>query len=84
MVRQAQDAGQPGQPSFRRKPESRKSYRERASRLPRILDSGESRNDGGMMRLPWLTMSGWVACWYVAPLILSLSKDGVGGSTSSP
>ena len=41
----------PKQPSFRRKPESRKSYRKRASRLPRVLDSGFRRNDGFMMRL---------------------------------
>ncbi len=33
-------------PSFRRKPESRKSSRKRMSRLPRVLDSGFHRNDG--------------------------------------
>ena len=41
----------PKQPSFRRKPESRKSYRKRASRLPSVLDSGFRRNDGFVMRL---------------------------------
>ena len=39
-------ATQPKQPSFRRKPESRKSYRKRACRLQNILDSGFRRNDG--------------------------------------
>ena len=37
---------QPKQPSFRRKPESRKSSGKRAGRLLRILDSGFRRNDG--------------------------------------
>ena len=44
-------------PSFRRKPESRKSSRKRASRQPSVLDSGFRRNDGCLVetRLPRMT-----------------------------
>ena len=47
------DNRQPKPPSFRRKPESRKSSRKRAGRLSNVLASGFRRNDGFMLRLPW-------------------------------
>ena len=72
----------PRQPSFRRKPESRKSSSKSASRLPKVLDSGFRRNDGFMVRLPWQGVGAGYPSGYSPPLLVS--PPGRGGFVTRP
>ncbi len=73
---------QPRQPSFRRKPESRKSSGKRSCRLPKVLDSGFRRNDGFMVRLPWQGVGADCPSGY-SPHLLAL-PPGRGGFVTRP